>query len=149
MASWLLPVFFSVVVNLKICCALGDVPHTSYAHRRGGPLSLRPLSPSPYNAAVPKGPAFSFLNYYKKQAKATTPPIWSAGAHIPVGFCGEYGACVVRWVGCIFRTQLRRDKQINGTHHNGTNTKSRKAKRQKSRRTPRRHLYGAQERITR
>jgi hypothetical protein len=30
----------------------------------------------------------------KKQAKATTPPIWSAGAHIPVGFCGEYGACV-------------------------------------------------------
>ena len=30
----------------------------------------------------------------KNQAKATTPPIWSAGAHIPVGFCGEYGACV-------------------------------------------------------
>ena len=30
----------------------------------------------------------------KKQAKATTPPIWPAGAHIPVGFCGEYGARV-------------------------------------------------------
>ena len=26
-------------------------------------LSLQPLSPSPYNAAVPKGLAFSFLNY--------------------------------------------------------------------------------------
>ena len=38
----------------------------------------------------------------------------------------------VRWVGCIFRTQLRRDKQINGTHYNGTNTKSRKAKRRKA-----------------
>ena len=37
----------------------------AYAHRCGGPLSLRPLSPCPYNAAVPKGPAFSFLNYYR------------------------------------------------------------------------------------
>ena len=35
----------------------------AYAHRCGGPLSSRPLSPTPYNAAVPKGPAFSFLNY--------------------------------------------------------------------------------------
>ena len=38
------------------------------AHRRRAvllapPPSSRPLSPSPYNAAVPKGPAFSFLNY--------------------------------------------------------------------------------------
>ena len=32
------------------------------AHRCGGPLSSRPLSPCPYNAAVPKGPAFSFSN---------------------------------------------------------------------------------------
>ena len=38
----------------------------------------------------------------------------------------------VRWVGCIFRTQLRRDKQIKGTHYNGTNTKPREAKRQKA-----------------
>ena len=30
-----------------------------------GPLSLRPLSPCPYKSAVPKGPAFSFLNYYE------------------------------------------------------------------------------------
>ena len=30
----------------------------------GACISSRPpLSPSPYNAAVPKGPAFSFLNY--------------------------------------------------------------------------------------
>ena len=28
------------------------------------PSSVRPLSPSPYNAAVPKGPAFSLLNYW-------------------------------------------------------------------------------------
>ena len=42
-------------------CTTGE--YGAYAHRRGGPLSLRPLSPSPYNAAVPKGPAFSFLNY--------------------------------------------------------------------------------------
>ena len=33
-------------------------------------------------------------NGKKPAKKATTPPIWSAGAHIPVGFCGEYGACV-------------------------------------------------------
>ena len=30
--------------------------------------SWRPLSPSPYNVAVPKGPAFSFLNYYARFA---------------------------------------------------------------------------------
>ena len=35
-------------------CTTGE--YGAYAHRRGGPLSLRPLSPSPYNAAVPKGP---------------------------------------------------------------------------------------------
>ena len=35
----------------------------AYAHRCGGPLSSRPLSPRPYNTATPKGPAFSFLNY--------------------------------------------------------------------------------------
>ena len=54
----------------------------AYAHRRGGPPSSRPLSPSPYNAAVPKGPAFSFLNYYTKstvagqnfRARAREPP---------------------------------------------------------------------------
>ena len=33
------------------------------AHRCGGPLSSQPLSPCPYNAVAPKGPAFSFLNY--------------------------------------------------------------------------------------
>ena len=33
------------------------------AHRCGGPLSLRPLSPCPCNAAVPKGPTFGFFNY--------------------------------------------------------------------------------------
>ena len=38
----------------------------AYAHRCGGPLSSRPLSPRPYNAAAPKGPAFGFLNYYDK-----------------------------------------------------------------------------------
>jgi len=42
-------------------CTRGE--YGAYAHRRGGPLSLRPLSPNTYNAAVPKGPAFSFLNY--------------------------------------------------------------------------------------
>ena len=34
----------------------------AYAHRCGGPLSLRPLSPRPCKAAAPKGPAFCFLN---------------------------------------------------------------------------------------
>ena len=34
----------------------------AHAHRRGGPLSSRPLSPHPYKAAAPKGPAFLFLN---------------------------------------------------------------------------------------
>ena len=38
----------------------------------------------------------------------------------------------MRWVGCIFRTQLRRDKQIKGTFVYNTNTKSREAKRQKA-----------------
>ena len=33
------------------------------AHRCGGPISLRPLSPCPCNAAVPKGPTFGFFNY--------------------------------------------------------------------------------------
>ena len=36
---------------------------TAYAHRCGGPLSPRPLSPRPCNVAAPKGPAFCFLNY--------------------------------------------------------------------------------------
>ena len=35
----------------------------AYAHRCGAPPSSRPLSPCPCNAAVPKGPTFSFLNY--------------------------------------------------------------------------------------
>ena len=37
----------------------------------GGPLSLRPLSPSPYNSAVPKGPTFSFLDYYRRRLSLT------------------------------------------------------------------------------
>ena len=36
------------------------------AHRLGGPLSLRPLSPRSCKAAAPKGPAFCFLNYYRQ-----------------------------------------------------------------------------------
>ena len=40
----------------------GVAGEAAQKRRRGGPLSLRPLSPSPYNAAVPKGPTFSFLN---------------------------------------------------------------------------------------
>ena len=38
----------------------------------------------------------------------------------------------VRWVGCILRMQLRRARQTKGTHQNGTNKKSREAKRQKA-----------------
>ena len=38
----------------------------------------------------------------------------------------------VRWVGCILRMQLRRARKTKGTHHNGTNTNSREAKRQKA-----------------
>ena len=41
------------------CCTRGE--YGAHAHRRGGPLSLRPRSPSPYNAAVPKGPGLWFL----------------------------------------------------------------------------------------
>ena len=37
-------------------CTTGQ--HGARAHRCGGPLSLRPQSPCPYNAAVPEGPAF-------------------------------------------------------------------------------------------
>ena len=37
--------------------ALGG-EYGAYAHRCGGPLSSRPLSPRPCNAAAPKGPAF-------------------------------------------------------------------------------------------
>ena len=47
--------------NIMDHCTRGE--YGAHAHRRGGPLSSRPLSPSPYNAAVPKGPAFGFLNY--------------------------------------------------------------------------------------
>ena len=43
-------------------CTMGE--HGAYAHRCGGPLSSRPLSPLPCNTAAPKGPAFCFLNYY-------------------------------------------------------------------------------------
>ena len=43
-------------------CTRGE--YGAHAHRCGGLLSSRPLSPCPYNAAVPKGPAFSFLNSY-------------------------------------------------------------------------------------
>ena len=32
----------------------------------------------------------------------------------------------VRWVGCVFRTELRRAGQTRGVHQNGTNTKPRK-----------------------
>ena len=42
-------------------CMMGE--HGAYAHRLGGPLSLRALSPRPHKAAAPKGPAFCFLNY--------------------------------------------------------------------------------------
>ena len=35
----------------------------------------------------------------------------------------------VRWVGCICRTELRRARQRNGIHHNGTNTKPREVTR--------------------
>ena len=34
--------------------------HGAHAHRLGGPLSSRPLSPRPYKAAAPKGPTFLF-----------------------------------------------------------------------------------------
>ena len=54
-----------------------------------------------------------------------------AGAHIPVGWRRVGGACVWGRLG-FFRRQLRRDKQINGTHHNGTKTKFREARRQKA-----------------
>ena len=35
----------------------------------------------------------------------------------------------MRWVGCICRTELRRARQRNGIHHNGTNTKPREVTR--------------------
>ena len=57
----LLALHGSVALDRRACVR---VNYIAYAHRCGGALSLRPLSPCPYNAAVPKGPAFSFLNYY-------------------------------------------------------------------------------------
>ena len=52
--------------------SFSDFPSVSYTcfihpctHITGSPSS-RPLSPSPYNAAVPKGPAFGFLHYSSK-----------------------------------------------------------------------------------
>ena len=38
-----------------------NFPDCSHAHHLDGPLSSRPLSPRPYKAAAPKGPAFLFL----------------------------------------------------------------------------------------
>ena len=49
-----------------------------------------------------------------------------------------------RWVGCIFRRQLRRDKQIKGTHYGITAGLTRSPEKQngkKNRQKPRRHLY--------
>ena len=47
-------------------CTRGE--YGAYAHRCGGPLSSRPLSPCPCNAAALKGPAFCFLNYHTQGA---------------------------------------------------------------------------------
>ena len=41
-------------------CTRGE--YGACAHRCGGPLSLRPLSPLPCNAAAPKGPAFCLIS---------------------------------------------------------------------------------------
>ena len=47
----------------------------------------------------------------------------------------------MRWVGCIFRTQLRRDKQITELITSGL-TRSPEKQNRKTRKKPRRHLHG-------
>ena len=47
--------FFSTIFLIELGYSS---EHGAYAHRCGGPLSSRPLSPLPCNAAVPKGPTF-------------------------------------------------------------------------------------------
>jgi len=49
--------------NIGLSKSQAFVHHEVFAAQRID-NTVRPLSPSPYNAAVPKGPAFSFLNYY-------------------------------------------------------------------------------------
>ena len=68
----------AVVASLAPCKPLELAPRAAprsrsfgggygaYAHRCGGPLSSRPLSPCPYNAAVPKGPALLFLKLLRR-----------------------------------------------------------------------------------
>ena len=53
--------------------------HGAYAHRLGGPSSLRPLWPRPCKAATPKGPAFCFF------LKLQIPLIRSASLALPPG----------------------------------------------------------------
>ena len=74
-ANWRLLMEPSAAMNYEIADAAcfvqehrggrpGEWANGIYAHRLGGPPSLRRLSPLPYKAAAPKGLAFCFLNYF-------------------------------------------------------------------------------------
>ena len=74
---------------------LHDGEYGAYAHRLGGPLSSRPLSPRPCKAAAPKGPAFCFLNNYKARAGAAR---WGAKAWgMAGGLLGGAGPRCLGW----------------------------------------------------